>query len=126
MKTAPRHSNNDYSVAGVVVHARPENSNDVAERLTHLQGVEVHVINADGKLVVTVEEEPGERFIIDRITEINNTQGVINTALVFSQSEQLDSTIGEPSSHLHTVPEHITPTIVTPKITMTLDLEEQQ
>ena len=116
MKTAPRYSSDDYSVAGVVVHAKPENIDDVAEYLTQLQGVEVHAINNDGKLVVTVEEEPGERFIIDRITEINNTQGVINTALVFSQTEQLNAT-NEDSS---------TQKIATSKITTTLDLEEQQ
>jgi periplasmic nitrate reductase NapD len=92
MKTAPRYSNDDYSVAGIVVHTRPENRNVVAESLTQLQGVEVHVVNKDGKLVVTVEEEPGERFIIDRITEINNTEGVISAALVFSQSEQFETT----------------------------------
>ena len=116
MKTAPRYSSDDYSVAGVVVHAKPENRDNVAERLTQLKGVEVHVINTNGKLVVTVEEEPGERFIIDRITEINNTQGVINTALVFSQTEQLDGT-NEDSS---------TQEIAIPKITTALDLEEQQ
>lgn len=90
MKTAPRYSNQDYSVAGVVVHTRPENRDVVAEKLVQLRGVEVHAINEEGKLVVTVEEEPGERFIIDRITEINNTEGVINSSLVFSQSAQLD------------------------------------
>ena len=90
MKTAPRYSNQDYSVAGVVVHTRPENRDVVAEKLVLLRGVEVHAINEEGKLVVTVEEEPGERFIIDRITEINNTEGVINSSLVFSQSAQLD------------------------------------
>jgi nitrate reductase NapD len=91
MKTAPRYSNDEYSIAGIVVHARPENRDAVAERLVLLRGVEVHAINEEGKLVVTVEEEPGERFIIDRITEINNTKGVINAALVFSQSAQLES-----------------------------------
>lgn len=92
MKTEPRYSNEDYSVAGIVVHTRPENRDVVAERLGQLHGVEVHAVNEDGKLVVTVEEEPGERFIIDRITEINNTEGVVNASLVFSQSAQLDST----------------------------------
>ncbi len=91
MKTAPRYSNDEYSIAGIVVHTRPENRDVVAERLVLLRGVEVHAINEEGKLVVTVEEEPGERFIIDRITEINNTEGVINAALVFSQSAQLES-----------------------------------
>ncbi|UZE96436.1 chaperone NapD [Alkalimarinus alittae] len=115
MKKAPRYSNQDYSVAGIVVHARPENRNDVAERLKLLHGVEVHAINDDGKLVVTVEEEPGERFIIDRITEINNTQGVINAALVFSQSEQSDPLV--PTDNID---------LTNSNVATNLDLEEQQ
>lgn len=120
MKKAPRYSSQDYSVAGLVVHSRPENRNEVAERLSALHGVEVHAINDDGKLVVTVEEEPGERFIIDRVTEINNTQGVINAALVFSQSEQLDDLNNFDSS---TLSDNID--ITNSNVAKNLDSEEQ-
>ena len=91
MKTAHRHSDDSYSVAGLIVHSKPTNLGTVAKRLETLSGVEVHARNEKGKLVITIEEQPGERFIIDRITEINNTDGVISTSLVFSQTEQIDS-----------------------------------
>jgi len=89
MKTSHCHkySDNTYSVAGLIVHSKPINLSTVATRLATLSGVEIHARNETGKLVVTIEEQPGERFIIDRITEINNTDGVISTSLVFSQSE---------------------------------------
>ncbi|MEY8205133.1 MAG: chaperone NapD [Bermanella sp.] len=87
MSLQPEHHNPYYSVAGIVVHCLPHNSQALIKRLTGLHGVEVHGDGLEGKLVVTVEEQPGEKFIIDRISEINNSQGVVNTALVYSQSE---------------------------------------
>ncbi|MFD2230336.1 chaperone NapD [Alkalimarinus sediminis] len=124
MKTAPRYSNEEYSVAGVVVHTRPENRDIVAERLVLLRGVEVHAVNEEGKLVVTVEEEPGERFIIDRISEINNTEGVINSSLVFSQSAQLDSSDDIDSSD--TGESAIKKDFTVSKVATNLDSEEQK
>jgi len=124
MKTAPRYSNQDYSVAGVVVHTRPENRDVVAEKLVLLRGVEVHAINEEGKLVVTVEEEPGERFIIDRITEINNTEGVINSSLVFSQSAQLDPSDTIDSSE--TADSTQNKDFTNSKVATNLDSEEQK
>jgi len=124
MKTAPRYSNQDYSVAGVVVHTRPENRDVVAEKLVQLRGVEVHAINEEGKLVVTVEEEPGERFIIDRITEINNTEGVINSSLVFSQSAQLDPSDTIDSSE--TADSTQNKDFTNSKVATNLDSEEQK
>jgi len=124
MKTAPRYSNEEYSVAGVVVHTRPENREVVAQRLELLRGVEVHAINEEGKLVVTVEEEPGERFIIDRITEINNIEGVINSSLVFSQSAQLDSSDTLDPSEI--VESTIKKDFTNSKVATNLDSEEQK
>ncbi len=90
MKSQVEFASSQYSVAGLVVHCLPKNSDAVVKRLTDLHGVEVHGGSPEGKLVVTVEEQPGEKFIMDRISEINNTQGVVNTALVYSQSESLE------------------------------------
>ena len=93
MKTQADYIDEQYSVAGLLVHSRPGNCHKVGTLLQQMQGVDVHVVNPDGKLVVTVEEQPGERFIIDRITQINNVEGVINTALVFSQSELIKESV---------------------------------
>lgn len=92
-----------YSVAGILVHTKPENREQVALSLNQMCGVEVHLINPDGKMVVTVEELEGEKFIIDRITQINNTEGVINAALVFSQSELSDVPVDQDSCPVSSV-----------------------
>ena len=54
-----------YSISGLLVHTRPDTRSDVVDRLSQLQGVEVHIAEACGKLIVTVEEESGERTMIE-------------------------------------------------------------
>lgn len=76
-----------YSIAGLVVHTKPENRVDVSGRLALLAGVEVHAIGDDGKLVVTVEELDPSIRVADVVTDINNIQGVINASLVYSHTD---------------------------------------
>ena len=76
-----------YSVCGLLVHVRPEKAQEVAEKLKQFASVEVHAVSAEGKLVVTIEEEDNQQLILDRIETINNTEGVINTSLVYNENE---------------------------------------
>lgn len=81
-----------YNVTGLVVYIRPEQTQAVTEQLHSIRGVEVHEPEASqqtakGKLVVTVEEEPGETTMVDAITQINNTPGVISVSLVYCQTD---------------------------------------
>ncbi|GAA4648530.1 hypothetical protein GCM10023116_07990 [Kistimonas scapharcae] len=77
-----------YSISGLLVHTRPEVRSDVMDRLSQLQGVEVHIAEASGKLIVTVEEEPGERTMIEGIERVRLTAGVVSTALIYTHTEQ--------------------------------------
>lgn len=87
MRTIATSKSPEYSVSGLVVHTRPDSTASVSDNLNAMQGVEVHAMN-EGKLVVTVEELPGEKSMIQSITDINNTAGVINAALVYSETLQ--------------------------------------
>lgn len=78
-----------YSVSGLLVRTRPEIRKDVMDRLGQLQGVEVHIAEASGKLVVTVEEKPGECTMIEGIERVQLTTGVISTALIYTHTEQV-------------------------------------
>ncbi|KEQ15985.1 hypothetical protein GZ77_05770 [Endozoicomonas montiporae] len=71
-------------MAGLVVHTLPGCSASVADTLNGFAGVEVHQADPTGKLVVTVEEQAGEKTMIDTISRINQTQGVMSAALVYS------------------------------------------
>ncbi|MET4694531.1 chaperone NapD [Endozoicomonas lisbonensis] len=85
-----KHSNIDpvndkaFTIAGLLVHTRPECCASVTEILNGFAGVEVHETDPAGKLVVTIEEQTGEKIMIDTISRINQTQGVMSAALVYS------------------------------------------
>ena len=75
------------AISGVIVRAWPHCLQDVSRRLDNLPGVEVHVSDPSGKLIVTVEELPGEKLMVDRLTEINAVAGVLSAALIYAHQE---------------------------------------
>ena len=77
-------NNESFTIAGVVVHALPERGVEVTQTLNDFAGVEVHHSDPSGKLVVTIEEQHGEKTMMDTISRINQTEGVLSTALVYS------------------------------------------
>ena len=79
----------------MVVHARAEDLASVKQKIEQLPGAEVHAESDNGKLVVVLETER-QGYITDIIETINNMEQVLNTALVYHQIEQLDSTETEP------------------------------
>ena len=74
-------------VSGLIIRTLPEDIHSVTNHLNGLEGVEVHLSEPDGKLVVTVEEMPGEKVMVDRITEISGAEGVLSAALVYAHQE---------------------------------------
>ena len=81
--------NAGHTICGVLVHTRPGGIEDVRGRLAGLPGVEVHAATDEGRLVVTVEDTP-ERLAIDTITDIFQTEGVINASLVYQYTDDED------------------------------------
>lgn len=76
-----------FDITGLVVRTSPSKTSAVAESLTELNGVEVHVIGDEGNLVVTVEELDGEKHALKTIETINNMPGVLSTSLVYHHDE---------------------------------------
>ena len=74
-------------ISGLIVRTLPEQVEPVTQRLNALEGVEVHLSEPDGKLVVTVEELPGQKIMVDRITDISALAGVLSAALVYAHQE---------------------------------------
>ena len=75
-----------YSIAGVLVHSKVERAASVEHDLLKLPGVEVHGAEG-GKLIVTIEEFPGDKILLTRISEINAIPGVLNASLIYTESE---------------------------------------
>lgn len=74
------------NISGIVVHAHPDNVNQVRARLEQLDGVEVHAAGADGKMVVTIERG-NDQETTDLFDQIAKTEGVLSTAMVYHHFE---------------------------------------
>ena len=84
----------EVHISSLVVHTRPEFLAGVKEQIEKLPGAEIHAESDKGKLVVVVETQ-NQGYITDVIEKINNFEHVLNTALVYHQIEQLDSSGNE-------------------------------
>ncbi len=82
------------NISGVLVHSRPETSAAVKQRLLAFDGVEVHAIADNGKIIVTVEEKDS-RQMADTVMDIQNVEGVISAALIYHHYED-DALLDEP------------------------------
>jgi len=70
------------NICSVVVHAHPEQSDAVKERLETFPGVEVHGGGETGKLIVTVEDSDKDS-VADTMMSFNAVEGVISSILIY-------------------------------------------
>lgn len=75
---------NEFNICGVLVMVRPDAREAVEQRLTRLPGVEVHAGDADGRLVVTVEDT-SEANCTETISALTDIDGVLATSLVYHE-----------------------------------------
>lgn len=73
-------------IAGVLVQTRPEHIPQVRTRLAEVNGLEVHVVSPDGRIVVTVEGD-GRKSVADTLFSLNAMQDVLSASLVYEHSE---------------------------------------
>lgn len=74
------------NISGVLVRAYPKNLETVTKALSEFAGVEVHGSNADGRMVVTVEEE-GTGALSELIARMHDIPGVLSAAMIYHQFE---------------------------------------
>jgi nitrate reductase NapD len=72
-------------VASVVVRTRPEWGTALRAGIEAIEGVEVHAVTADGRLVVTVEGED-RGLTADRLFALHRLPQVLSAALVYEES----------------------------------------
>ncbi|HIE01995.1 MAG TPA: glutamate synthase [Thiotrichaceae bacterium] len=77
------------NISGVLVHARPDQVDQVEKQLTAISGVEVHTVTENGRLVVTVEQD-NDKMIVDTVLNIHNCQGVLSAAMVYQYGDDTD------------------------------------
>jgi nitrate reductase NapD len=74
------------NICGCLVHARPEQAADLAAQLAEIDGVEVHAVSADGRLVVVVEDTEEDRAS-EIIMSIQKIPAVVSLTLTYHNFE---------------------------------------
>ena len=87
----------EYSICGVLVHARTSLIDKVKSQLETISGVEVHTATDNGRLIVTVESED-RRFVADTISNLHKIDGVLSASMVYQFSDEITATEGEMSA----------------------------
>ncbi len=74
------------NISSVLVSARPGMASHVQACLCALNGVEVHALSEEGRLVVTIEAD-SDQMVADMFATINQQSGVLSVAMVYHQFE---------------------------------------
>jgi nitrate reductase NapD len=74
------------NISSVILGALPANAEQVAAQLRLLEGVEVHAVADDGRMIVSIESK-SEGATVDTFEAIRQLPGVLSASLVFHQYE---------------------------------------
>lgn len=74
------------SISGLVIHAHPERTQEVRARLAEIEGVDIHAVGEDGRMVVTLDSE-SDRKAADTLMDMQKLEGVLNASLIYNQFE---------------------------------------
>ena len=70
------------NICGVLVHTLPEQKDTLKQLLEQEEGVEVHSVTDDGRLVVTVEKNSQEETG-DTLNRLQNLDHIISASVVY-------------------------------------------
>ena len=76
------------NISSVLIHAAPDHSVQVQQSLADMQGVEVHAAEADGRIIVTIEDNSAG-LMADALTDMFNIRGVLSANMVYHYCEDL-------------------------------------
>lgn len=71
------------NISGVVVCVQPEQLGDIQEALAKLAGVELHSVQEDGRMVITIEDTP-ENQPADTLMRVQNLKGILSASLIYN------------------------------------------
>ena len=74
------------SISGIVIYVQPDSVDAMSKQIAALGGVDIHAATDDGRLVATVDQ-PDDNKAADIFAELQNMDGVLNTALVYNYFE---------------------------------------
>lgn len=80
----------NYSICGIMIHARPDKRDCIENILSQAEGVEVHANTDEGKLVVTVESED-DLYVADTIFGFKDMDGVLTASMIYQYRDDVDN-----------------------------------
>lgn len=80
------------NISSVVVIPHPDHVEAVRSGLADLDGVEVHAVSAEGKMIVTIEAE-NDAATTRTYETISLLDGVLSAAMVYHQNEPDPETV---------------------------------
>jgi len=80
------YSADEYNVCGVLVHAHNNQMDQVKKLLELQEGVEVHAVTDNGRLIVTVENNK-RKTVGERIMGFYEVPGVLSAAMIYQYSD---------------------------------------
>jgi nitrate reductase NapD len=75
------------NISGIVVHAHPANTPALRGQLAVLSGVEVHAVQEDGRMVITIEDTP-EVGPAETLMRVQNLPGVLSAAMIYNYCDE--------------------------------------
>ena len=75
------------SISSLVLQARPEDSEELRRRIEVLDGVEVHAVTDQGRLVITVDQ-PDDGKAAETLQHLQTMDGILSASLVYNHFEQ--------------------------------------
>ncbi|MDH5407880.1 MAG: chaperone NapD [Gammaproteobacteria bacterium] len=82
------------NICGVLIHAMPDKVTEVKQTLLEYEGLEIHTVTEDGRMVITLDY-PDRGQMMDTINQLNSVAGVLSAAMVYQHNESNDIDIKE-------------------------------
>lgn len=76
----------EYNLCSALVHAKQGQLEQVKKELEQQQGVEVHAVTDDGRLIVTIENEK-RKVVGERIMGFYHIEGVLSASMIYQFSD---------------------------------------
>jgi len=76
----------EYNLCSALVHAKQDEIDSVKLKIENQQGVEVHAVTDDGRLIVTIEDE-SRKVVGERIMGFYDIDGVLSASMIYQFSD---------------------------------------
>ncbi len=77
------------TICSLIIQTKPEYSDTVHHALNHINGVEIHAQNKQGKMIISIDH-PDREYCSKIMTDMTHIPGVMSTSLVYEYQEDLD------------------------------------